>query len=490
MTPTPLRSGSAPDRARALLFVGVASALASSATAQPQPQWTLFAPTTSNTTFLTDLAGAVVHQWTSAYRPGQAVYLLAGGDLLRTCNDMSVAGFQAGGRGGRLQRIAWDGTVEWSYLLADSNRRQHHDAVVLPGGNVLAIVWEKKTVAEAVAAGRNPATLVAGEIWSEALLEVQPSGATGGQVVWEWHAWDHLVQNFDATKPNFAPPADRPERININYPPGNGAQADWLHCNGLAYNGALDQIVVSAHNMSEVWIIPHSAGAAGDLLYRWGNPAAYGLGTAADQKLFGQHNPRWIGDGLAGAGRLLIYNNGLNRPQGAYSSVEEVEPPLLPGGTYSRTAGQPFGPGASSWSCASAGGATFYSPNISGAQRLANGNTLVCVGASGQFIEIDAACQTVWTYANTFGTGGNFATFRAERIDQRDPRLSGLLWCLADADGDGQIAPADVAVFVSAWLASLQGGTLAGDFDGNGLVNPADMAAFVNAWFTALTSGC
>lgn len=66
----------------------------------------------------------------------------------------------------------------------------------------------------------------------------------------------------------------------------------------------------------------------------------------------------------------------------------------------------------------------------------------------------------------------------------------GVPVCRADADGDWQISPADVAMFVSAWFGSLPTGTPAGDFDGNGAVQPADIAAFVTAWQNALASGC
>ncbi|MBX3379298.1 MAG: aryl-sulfate sulfotransferase [Phycisphaeraceae bacterium] len=472
-------------RAAALTSLVAAHALA----APPQPEWTLFAPTNSTTTYLIDLDGVVQHQWPSAYRPGNAVYLLDAGELLRTGTDTSVAGFQAGGRRGRLQRIGWDGTLQWDYQIADANRRQHHDAILLPNGNVLAIVWEKKTVAQAVAAGRNPATLSQGELWSEALLEIQPVGATGGTIVWEWHAWDHLVQNFDAAKPNFAPPSSRPERININYP-ANTNTADWLHMNGLAYNESLDQVVVSSHNFNEVWIISHAPGANGDLLYRWGNPAAYATGTTTDQKLFGQHNPQWIAEGLEGAGHVLVYNNGLNRPQGAYSSVEEIVPPLAEDGAYTRSPGQAFGPAASILVCNSADGAQFYSSNISGAQRLSNGNTLVCVGSSGRFIELDASCRIVWEYTDPFG-GANPAAFRATRIDARDNRLRDLLWCAADFNGDNMVDDGDFVVFLAAYNLLLcddpaMPAECPADLNADGFVDDADFVVFIGAYDTLL----
>ncbi|MCC6678117.1 MAG: aryl-sulfate sulfotransferase [Phycisphaerales bacterium] len=443
----------------------------------PWPQWTLFAPTSSTTTYLIDLAGVVRHTWPSAYRPGQAVYLLEGGDLLRTCNDTDVAGFQSGGRGGRLERIAWDGSVEWSYLIADADQRQHHDALPMPNGHILAVVWERKTAAQAVGAGRNPALISGGEIWSEMLLEINPTGPTTGDVVWTWHVWDHLVQDFDAAKPNYAPPGSRPGRVNINYT-GGPVQQDWLHINAVDYDRQLDQIILSVHNFDEVWIISHAPGSSGDLLYRWGNPAAYGLGAAADQRLFGQHNAQWIRGGLPGAGRLLIYNNGLGRPSGAYSSIEELVPPIKPDGTYARMPGQPFGPAAPDWLCDSASGTPFYSSNISGAQRLPNGNTLVCVGATGRFIELDADCRTVWEYANTFGSGGSMgqAVFRATRLDQHDPRLAGLLWCPADLNDDGLVDFADYLEFLNLFDDS----DPRADLNGDGVVDFGDYLEFLN----------
>ncbi len=72
----------------------------------------------------------------------------------------------------------------------------------------------------------------------------------------------------------------------------------WLHFNGLDYNGELDQIVVSIRQFSEIWVISHDPMESGGLLYRWGNPEAYGRGGPADQVFDGQHNPRWIREGL------------------------------------------------------------------------------------------------------------------------------------------------------------------------------------------------
>ncbi len=71
---------------------------------------------------------------------------------------------------------------------------------MLPNGNVLMLAYEMKTRGEAVAAGRDPALLTEGQIYPEQLVEVDPATDS---IVWEWHLWDHMVQDFDSSKANF-----------------------------------------------------------------------------------------------------------------------------------------------------------------------------------------------------------------------------------------------------------------------------------------------
>jgi len=269
------------------------------------------------------------------------------------------------------------------------------------------IAWELKTGAEAIAAGRNPSRLSDGELWADHVIEVAPTGTYGGTIVWEWHSWDHLVQDYDAAKANYGVVADHPELIDINYFQTPGA--DWHHINAIDYNADLDQIVLSVRNFSEIWIIDHStttseaaghtggnSGMGGDLLYRWGNPQTYDAGSAGDQQLFGQHDAEWIADGLPGAGNILIFNNGQGRPGGDASSVDEIVPPLLPNGTYSNSSA--YGPPAPAWSYAASPPTNFYAMRISGSERLPNGHTLVCDGPAGRFFEVTTSGQTVWEY--------------------------------------------------------------------------------------------
>ena len=172
----------------------------------------------------------------------------------------------------------------------------------------------------------------------------------------------------------------------------------------------------------------------GDLLYRWGNPQAYRMGDSTDRQLFKQHDAQWIAVGLPGAGNLLIFNNGAGRPGGNYSSVDEIIPPVDASGSYALTPGSAFDPTAPFWSYTATPASDFFAQNISGAQRLPNGNTLVCSGPQGRTFEVTSGSVTVWDYSNSVGqsgpiTQGNPAQgnsiFRMTRYDASYPGLVG-----------------------------------------------------------------
>ena len=73
-----------------------------------------------------------------------------------------------------------------------------------------------------------------------------------------------------------------------------------MHFNGIDYNAATDQVLISVHNFNEYWIIDHDDSTKG-IIARVGNPAAYDTGSSADRQLFGQHDSRWIEPTLPGA---------------------------------------------------------------------------------------------------------------------------------------------------------------------------------------------
>ena len=448
------------------------------------PGYTLFGPINSDVIYLIDLDGEVAHSWQTDSAPGAWCYLLDDGTLLRLGREDEDPHFKGGGIGGRVQRLAPDGTILWHWNWSGSEHHQHHDIEPLPNGNLLVISWERKEGREAVRRGRDPREVDRERgFWPDMILEVKPVGTDDVEVVWEWHSWDHLVQDFEEALPEYGWIAEHPERIDINgdhrdqaplseaelkeqeallagmralgYVGGGddeeegeegGKPGDWLHTNAVDYDPVHDLIVMSTPHFSELWVIDHSTttaeaasssggrfGKGGDLLWRWGNPRRHGAGKDEDQKLFYQHDPTWI-EGENGELSLLVFNNGRGREDGNYSSVDELVLPFDEQLGFVREPGMPYGPEELAWQYADGDG--FYSAFISGAQRLENGNTLICSGAPGRIFEVTRDGEVVWDYRNPFGGeieppeyAGNappLALFRATRIDREAPGVKAL----------------------------------------------------------------
>jgi len=405
--------------------------------------YTLMSPFVSPNTYLVDMQGRVVRTWQTDCSPALCAFLLDNGHLMRPGSiggDANVFG-PGPGVGGRIQEFSWEGELVWDFKFYNARQLPHHDMTRLPNGNVLLIVWDRKTSEEALAAGRRPEMTGDKHLLPDSLVEIKPTGKATGEVVWEWRLWDHLVQDFDKTRGNFGSVAEHPELVNINYgedelPAATAAKddnpkagptpttsrpprvdPDYTHFNGVAYNADLDQIAVSVWRFSEFWIIDHStttaeaaghrggrSGKGGDLLYRWGNPRAYRAGTKADRKLFSQHNAHWIAKGLPGAGHILLFNNGGERPDGSYSSVDELVLPVDSQGRYLLKPGK----AEPVWSYTAPKKTDFFSSFISGAQRLSNGNTLICSGANGTVFEVTPEKDIVWKYVNPVKGGTPF----------------------------------------------------------------------------------
>ena len=117
---------------------------------------------------------------------------------------------------------------------------------------------------------------------------------------------------------------------------------------------------------------------------------------------------------------MLLFDNGGHRPRSTYSRVLEVDP------TDNSIA----------WEYRGDPPISFHSPNISSADRLPNGNTLICEGAPGRVFEVTPLGEIVWEYVNPFFApggrvaGGNpgdatNAMFRAHRYGPEHPALKG-----------------------------------------------------------------
>ena len=367
---------------------------------------TLYSPNGSHNTYLLDMEGDQIHNWYSSNSGGYSSYLLEDGSVLRPVSAPNTS-MQGGASSGRFERLNWDGDIVWQYDYHGTDYLPHHDIEPMPNGNILLIVWEIKTGAEVVANGRtSPITL-----WPDYLVEIEPSGTNGGDVVWEWHFWDHLIQDHDSTKLNYGVVEDHPELLDINLGgtgggPGGGG-GDWLHINGIDYNEELDQIVVSSHNLDEIFVIDHSTtteeatghtggngGMGGDILYRWGNADNYGADDSYNFEVV--HCAYWVPSDCPGAGNLMAFNNGDNNHQ---SKVVEIEPPYENTYNYSWTPGTSFAPELPVWQYSN--GTSFYSNHLGSVQRLPNGNTLICESTSGDMFEVDESGAIQWSKNTT-----------------------------------------------------------------------------------------
>lgn len=405
--------------------------------------YTFFSPFSGTKAYMVDNCGRLVNVWDRGTRPGLAAYFLDNGMMLRTYKVSPVGPFTSASNAGGLELVDWDNNTVWSYEFNTSNMLSHHDAVMMPNGNILLLTWELITADELITLGRDPTEISAmGFAWNEKIIEIRPIGNDDIEMVWEWKMKDHYIQDFDDSKDNFGIVGDHPELFDINLPDIYGsdshAYADYNHFNAIDYNVDLDQILISVRNSDEIWVIDHSTNSAeaathqggkygkgGDILYRWGNPAAYRNGSLSDQQLFGQHGANWIRD-ANGNHRILLFNNGNGRVGSDYSTGEIIDPPFDTSNNYVLTE-KSYGPEAPTWIYGEDIDQRKLSSFLSNTQLLPNGNILMNYGSLGEFIEIDENENIVWQYiiplsGDNAGAQGqrptNNATFRAYKFNK------------------------------------------------------------------------
>ena len=475
------------------------------------PGYNLFTPLNSIWTYLVDLDGNLINEWTDLYNGGNSVYLLEDGSLLRCADNGTQEGsvLVAGGDGGCIHRFSWDGDLEWAFCLNNAEYRLHHDIEPMPNGNVLAIAWEYKSAEEAIQAGRNPDDLTeSNSLWPLYIVEIEPSGTEGGEIVWEWRLWDHIVQDFDSAVDNFGVISENPGKVDINR--FRDDRGDWIHANSVDYNSDFDQILISTPFLNELWVIDHgittteAAGPAGDLIYRWGNPQNYGRGVSEDQRNFFSHDARWVPADMPGAGNITFFNNGQGRPEGAYSTIYEFTPDVNPDGSYNLAEGSPYAPIEGVEIYIADPPTDFYSSGLSGAERQPNGNTLFCKGrdssgnsVGGEFYEVNPAGEIVWLYVNPVNSSGPLRQgctpsgqncFRVSRYAEDYPGFDGralkpmglleLPRCVGDFDCNGVIDGADLTMLLGFW--GSQGGEY--DLTGDKFVDGADLTVLLGVW--------
>ncbi len=452
----------------------------------------LFTPQTSGPggndniiTRLMDSDDNVLHTWEHARGPASMAYLMQDSTMFYPYR-VSSPTMENGGVGGGFHYLDWDGNILWEYEISDNDFQHHHDIEPLPNGNLLVIAWERKTATEAYDLGRTYIGNPLNQMWGEVIFELEMVGSNDVNIVWEWHIWDHLIQDVDPSKPNYGAIADHPELMDINL--GNvgnsggpgGAHADWMHINCISYNADLDQIVLSSRAMDEIYIIDHSTtaeeaashsggnfGKGGDYLYRWGNPQNYDRGSSSYHLLNDQHGINWIDSGNPGEGNLICYSNSHTNSS---SAVIEFVPPIDENGNYIIEDGQPYGP--TDWEWIYTGG--FESEMQSGAFRMPNGNTFVTVAAEARMFEVTEQGTIVWEYE--YGGWGSMIA-RAHKYKPDHLEHEEILF--GDVNYDGIINILDIVSMVNMIMDTVEV-TPPADMNDDGLVNVLDIIQVVN----------
>ena len=309
------------------------------------PGYVVFSPSRSNKTLLIDLHGNIVHRWKLEYLPGLYGYLLPNGNLFyngktqHTKPEKYMSWGQAF-KGGILQEITPESEVIWEH----KDPYHHHDGRRTSTGGAIYLNLElvPKEIASRVKGGV-PGSDKDG-MWSDHIKEVDREG----EIVWEWHAYEHLDPETDTLLHNMS-------------------REEWTHGNSVAPVGN-DKVLVSFRSLSMVAIIDKKTD---EIVWKLGYDV-----------LAQQHDPSMLDNG-----NVLVFDNGTCRKIGGWSHSRVVE--VNPAGEVV-------------WEYKDSPVHHFYSCHISGARRLSNGNTLIVEGGSGRMFQVTPSCEVVWEYINPY----------------------------------------------------------------------------------------
>jgi hypothetical protein len=270
--------------------------------------------------------------------------------------------------------LDWDSNLVWQYR----NPMIHHDFDRLENGNTLVLLWEPipaeltQRVVGGYRADDDPQQML-----GDVVEEITPDGAS----VHRWESWLHLNVDEDVICPLEG-------------------RREFTHGNAISATPH-GELLVSYRQTSTIGLVNR---ATGDFRWKWGP------GVVSHQ-----HHPTFLDNG-----RVLLFDNGCHRRGIDRSRIVEVDPET----------------NEIAWDYTADPVISFYSYNISSAQRLPNGNTLVCEGAAGRIFEVTPSKELVWEYINPVFLGGqgptdanptsiNNAVFRAHRYGPDYPGLQG-----------------------------------------------------------------
>ena len=307
----------------------------------------LFSPLAMlNVTYAINMEGEVVHEWRHDCAVGLYGNLLENGNLFMGCkmrdSSWDIFRIWPAFKGGEIREVTPDGEVVWRHV----DQFHHHDQRRMDHGGCLYLSLEEipGDLSSQIFGGHPPPDQKG--MYSDVIVEVDRHGNT----LWEWHAIDHLNPETD-------------------WLPESEPRWEWTHGNTIAPIGD-DRVLVSFRAIHTIGIIEKSSGR---FLWKYRNPM-----------MGGQHDPQMLPNG-----NILLFDNGTQRrAMGTlpYSRVIEINP----------------GTNQVEWQYEDAPPYAFYSQQVSGAQRLPGGNTLICEGVRGRLFQVTPEGEVVWEYVSPF----------------------------------------------------------------------------------------
>lgn len=320
---------------------------------------------------LIDMNGRIVNTWqleTEHTQQGtDRAHLQKNGNIVVSRGDMHSTD-------GLIQEYDWQHNLVWEFIPEGNIPHKrltgpHHDVWRKENGNTLVICREP-VPPEHLKEVREPRWQNQ-TICGDTILEVDPSG----NIVWHWNSHGHLDINHYRLLAS-------PDWLGGPY---NSTIVDWTHVNTVRdippnkwYEGG-DQrfkpgnVIISPRQLDTVYIIDRESG---EIVWQYSGDYRGGLS--------GQHEPHMIPKGCPGDGNILIFDNGASPwkdlGHAGTSLILEVNPVTKePVWVYENMF-------------------KFNSTYASSAQRLPNGNTLICESAGGRVFEVTIDKETVWEH--------------------------------------------------------------------------------------------
>lgn len=308
--------------------------------------------------YLMDMEGNFVHKWS---RPGDDDWVWDHA-VIRPGGEIAVIN--------KFKRLLW---LDWnSEVVRRLELDAHHDVAFLPDGSFYAIIR---------GAERHRGLIV--EFPVIVLL------SKTGEELDRWYAYEHLdeiMRKFDrrsfldtmldsmheaGEEVRFSEPV--PGRVEANTLGDGRVLYDYFHLNTLTILpetplGEHDprfragNLMICFRNVNQVAILDQDTW---EVLWVWG-----------EGELEWPHHPTMIP-----GGNILIFDNGVLR---GYSRVVEVDPLT----------------GRIVWQYVAEPPESFYTYEKGSAQRLPNGNTLICDGDKGRAFEVTRSGEIVWEWLN------------------------------------------------------------------------------------------